>query len=249
MNNRTLKLRYLIERDFGGSQVDFAKAINRKASQVNALVKGGEAKGGKNLGDALALYIERTLGLVIGWFDEPIDGENSLSKPNKTDNKVLDREAGLSGVGFVEAFDESSDLLDWEVEVPFYTDIYLSAGNGFSADIQDYNSLRLRFSTDMLRRYNINPNYAVCIAADGDSMEPVIPDGAIVGINTGDKTLRDDKLYAINHDGLLRIKTLRKLPSNKLLIQSYNKTLYPNEEVSMEDISIIGRIFWWSVFI
>ncbi|SCC08753.1 MULTISPECIES: S24 family peptidase [Snodgrassella] len=249
MNNRTLKLRYLIERDFGGSQVEFAKAIKRKAAQVNALVKGGEAKGGKNLGDALALYIERTLGLVIGWFDEPIEGDNSLSKSNETVNKALGRELGSSRVGFVEAFDESSDLFDWEVEVPFYTDICLSAGNGFSADIQDYNNLRLRFSADMLRRYNVNPNYAVCIAADGDSMEPVIPDGAIVGINTGDKTLRDDKLYAINHDGLLRIKTLRKLPSNKILIQSYNKALYPNEEVGMEDISIIGRIFWWSVFI
>jgi phage repressor protein C with HTH and peptisase S24 domain len=249
MNNRTLRLRYLIERYFGGSQTEFAKAIKRNTTQVNALVKGGEVKGGKNLGDALALYIERTLGLVIGWFDEPIDGDNSLSKPNKTDNKVLGREAGLLRVGFVEAFDESNDFLDWGVDIPLYTDIRLSAGNGFSADIQDYNNLKLRFSTNMLRRYNVKPNYAVCITVDGSSMEPGIPDGAIVGINTEDKILRNDKLYAINYDGLLCIRILRKLPSSKILIQSYNTALYPNEEVGIEDVSIIGRIFWWSVFI
>lgn len=249
MNSRTLKLRYLIERDFGGSQSAFAKAIKRNTAQVNALVKGGGVKGGKNLGDALALYIERTLGLVIGWFDEPIDGDNSLSKPNKTDNIILGEKAGLSRVGFVEAFDESSDLLDWEVDIPLYTDIRLSAGNGFSADIQDYNNLKLRFSTNMLRRYNVKPNYAVCITMDGGSMEPGMPDGAIVGINTEDKILRNDKLYAINYGGLLYIRILRKLPSSKILIQSYNTALYPNEEVGIEDVSIIGRIFWWSVFI
>lgn len=249
MNNRTLKLRYLIERDFGGSQVEFAKAIKRKPAQVNALVKGGEAKGGKNLGDALALYVERTLGLGVGWFDKSIENKDDPTMYSQSDSKILGTKTAMPSVVLVDAFDESSGLLDGEVEVPFYVDICLSAGNGFSADIQDYNNLRLRFSSDMLRRYNVNPKHAVCISADGDSMEPVIPDGAIVGINTGDKTLRDDKLYAINHDGLLRIKILRKLPSNKILIQSYNKTLYPNEEVSIEDINIIGRIFWWSVFI
>lgn len=39
MNNRTKRLLYLIEKDFGGSQTKFARAINRSNAQVNALVR------------------------------------------------------------------------------------------------------------------------------------------------------------------------------------------------------------------
>ena len=80
-------------------------------------------------------------------------------------------------------------------------------------------------------------------------MAPIIPDGAIIGINCEDKILRDDKLYAINHDGLLKIRILRKKTSNKILLQSYNTNSYLNEEIGLKDINIIGRIFWWSVFL
>lgn len=244
MENRNKRLLYLIEKDFGGSQVNFAKAIDRSTAQVNALVKNR-----KHVGDALALYIERTLNLGVGWFDKSSEGEVRDEDRSGDKTPLANQGTDATPMSPIEAFEDGSTLTEGEVELPFYTDISLSAGNGFSADIQDFNNRKLRFSSNTLRSKNINPAYAVCICADGDSMEPVIPDGAIVGINTEDKTLRDDKLYAINHDGLLRIKILRKRPSNKVLIQSYNTSLYPDEEVALDEISIIGRIFWWSVFI
>ena len=232
MEKRTKKLLYLIEKEFGGSQVKFAKAIERSTTQVNALVKGR-----KVIGDALALYIERKLDLGVGWFDKAF-GE-------VLENKCLPP----SEVHPVGVFEDNCELSDDEVEIPFFTDVRLSAGHGFSADLQDFDNQSLRFSIAALRSKNINPSYAICICADGESMEPVIPDGAIVGVNLQDKILRDDKLYAINHDGLLRIKILRKRPSNKVLLQSYNTGLYPDEEVALDEISIIGRVFWWSVFL
>lgn len=244
MENRTKRLLYLIEKEFEGSQVKFAKAIHRSTAQVNALVKGRRI-----IGDALALYIERTLNLGVGWFDKPLAQEERQGMQNHNLDSLGNGSISPTQLNQLEVFEDKSNTQTDEVEIPFYTDISLSAGNGFSADIQDFNNQTLRFSVSSLRSKNINPLYAVCICADGDSMEPVIPDGAIVGINTEDKIIRDDKLYAINHDGLLRIKKLRKRPSNKILIQSYNTSLYPDEEVSLEDISIIGRIFWWSVFI
>lgn len=232
MEKRTKKLLYLIEKEFGGSQVKFAKAIERSTTQVNAL-----ARGRKVIGDALALYIERKLGLGVGWFDKPFEHAKSDLLEFSSDTRTLD------------AFEDGSALASDEVEIPFYTDIRISAGHGFSADLQELPNQSLRFSFNALRSKNINPSYAICIYADGESMEPVIPDGAIVGINLQDKILRDDKLYAINHDGLLRIKILRKRPSNKVLLQSYNTALYPDEEVPIDEIYIIGRIFWWSVLL
>ena len=88
MNNRTKRLLYLIERVFGGSQTKFARAINRSNAQVNALVRER-----KPIGDALALNIERTLNLRIGWLDIPIekieDQVNQITNKTGTNNYTL----------------------------------------------------------------------------------------------------------------------------------------------------------------
>ncbi|MEI2574187.1 S24 family peptidase, partial [Pseudomonas aeruginosa] len=86
----------------------------------------------------------------------------------------------------------------------------------------------------------------VCVSADGDSMEPVFPDGATLGINTADKMIKDGKIYAINHSGLLRTKILQKLPDNQVRIKSYNPE-YKDETASLDSLTVIGRVFWWSV--
>lgn len=234
MNNRTKRLLYLIEMVFGGSQTKFARAINRSNAQVNALVRER-----KPIGDALALNIERTLI------------EKIEDQVNQITNKTGTNDIHYISVGLMKMAEENILLNkdEDEVDLPFYTDIRLSPRNGFSEDIQNYNNQKLRFSRHILSKNNINPEYAFCLEVEGNSMAPIIPDGAIIGINCEDKILRDDKLYAINHDGLLKIRILRKKTSNKILLQSYNAISYINEEVSLKDINIIGRIFWWSVFL
>ena len=90
---------------------------------------------------------------------------------------------------------------------------------------------------------------AVCVIADGNSMEPVIPDGTTVGIDLGNKTIRDGKIYAINHGGLLRIKLLYNMPNEQVKIRSYNSEEHPDEIADMQDISVIGKVFWYSVLL
>ena len=64
--------------------------------------------------------------------------------------------------------------------------------------------------------------------------------------------MRDGDLFAINHDGQLRVKVLYRLPRGGLRMRSFNRDEHPDEEYSAEDIrqeniEIIGRIFWYSV--
>ena len=156
-------------------------------------------------------------------------------------------ESNATVIGTLDVWDSKTPLSADDCEVPFYKDIHLSAGNGFSDDIEDYNGYKLRFSKSTLRRHGINPADVVCVCADGDSMEPVFPDGATLGINTADKVIKDGKIYAVNHGGLLRTKILQKLPDNKIRIKSYNSEAYPDEEADADEMNIIGRVFWWSV--
>lgn len=228
--SRLEKVKELIENRFNGSQAEFARAIGKAPAQVNQWMNGY-----RNIGTGAAAHIEATLSLPRGW----LDSKEEFRQP----------ESNASILGTLAEWDNDTPLLPDDCEVPLYKEIHLSAGNGFSDDIADYNGYKLRFSKSTLRRHGINPADVVCVTADGDSMEPVFPSGATLGINTADKTIRDGQIYAINHGGLLRTKILHKLPENKVRIRSYNQSEYPDEEASLDDLSVIGRVFWWSVMV
>ncbi len=223
------------------------------------------AENGLTTQQQLADFAEVSKGLVNQWFK----GDTGLGKKpllafekktrfstqwlaDGTGNKHRDNqkpESNATIIGGVDVWDSATPLHDDDIEVPFYKEICLSAGNGFASDIEDYNGFKLRFSKSTLRSNGINYNDVVCVSADGDSMLPVFPDGATLGIDTASTTIKDGQIYAINHGGLLRTKVLKKRPDNRVLIQSYNSEDYPDEEVSMDDINVIGRVFWWSVMI
>ncbi|WP_205966184.1 S24 family peptidase, partial [Pseudomonas viridiflava] len=62
----------------------------------------------------------------------------------------------------------------------------------------------------------------------------------------------DGKMYAINHDGQLRVKMLYRLPGGGVRMRSYNRNEHPVEEYSAQDmvdkqIIVVGKVFWSSV--
>lgn len=157
--------------------------------------------------------------------------------------------SNIKELGSFDLWDRNTPLNSDEVAVPFYQDVRLSAGNGFTDDIADYNNFKLRFSKATLRKQGVQFENAVCVIADGNSMEPVIPDGTTVGIDLGNKTIRDGKIYAINHGGLLRIKLLYNMPNEQVKIRSYNSDEHPDEIAELQDISVLGKVFWYSVLL
>ncbi|MEM0732746.1 LexA family transcriptional regulator [Neisseria perflava] len=181
----------------------------------------------------------KVIGVSVAWVET---GEGEMAAIKQPESNALP-------LGKIEEWDNNTPLSDDDCEAPLYKEIKLSAGNGFADDIEDYNGYKLRFSRNTLRKHGINPADVVCVMADGDSMEPVFPSGATLGIDTGSKNIRDGQIYAINHGGLLRTKILHKLPDNKVRIRSYNQSEYPDEEASLDDLSVIGRVFWWSVMV
>lgn len=151
--------------------------------------------------------------------------------------------------GTLSAWDSKTPVEDDEVAVPFYTDVELAAGAG-SHQVNEVPGPVIRFSKSTLRKSGVSSHSAVCVKVTGNSMEPVLPDGSTVGINTDAKTIVDGKVYALDHDGMLRIKRLYNLPSGGLRIVSYNRDEYPDEILQSYDtkkVRIIGRVFWHSV--
>lgn len=156
------------------------------------------------------------------------------------------------GVTPISVWDDQTPLDDDEVEVPFLREVELSAGSGRTV-IERSTTAKLRFGKRSLRAHNVQFDQAVCVVVSGNSMEPVLPDGSTVGVNIGQTQIVDGKMYAIKHDGQLRVKVLYRVPGGGVRFRSFNQSEHPDETYTAEEmaekgIEIIGRVFWGASF-
>jgi len=105
---------------------------------------------------------------------------------------------------------------------------------------------RLPFGKSTLRRLGVQIENVFCCTLEGDSMWPRIPDGATIAVDKGRNTIKDGDIYAFVQGGLYRVKYLYKLPGGRVRIRSQNEEEHPEETASLEDIQIVGRVFWVS---
>lgn len=218
--------------DLGIKGVDITRHTGASSGGVSQWVNGVNAPGEKYLAALSEVLQCSTQWLLTG-------KEPPQTKP--ISNAVFD--------GQLSAWDSKTPIEEDEIAVPFYTDVELAAGSG-SMQVNENPGPVIRFAKSTLRKSNVPLHSAVCVKVAGSSMEPVLPDGSTVGINTDATTVTDGKIYAINHDGMLRIKRLYNLPSGGLRIASYNRDEYPDEIIENYDtkkIRIIGKVFWHSV--
>lgn len=147
----------------------------------------------------------------------------------------------------MDAWDDDTPLQMYEVEIPFLKNVHLSAGSG-CFEMEDFDGRKLRFSKRTLKNNGVDPENAVCVTAKGDSMEPVIPNNCTVAVDRGDTEVIDGQIYAVYNDGLLQIKLLKWISGSELSIESYNNQYAPVRK-RIDEIKIMGRVFWYSVLI
>lgn len=185
------------------------------------------------------------LGCDIRWL---ISGKGEVMRVGVSEHHPDSTIPPESEWGTVDAWDNKTPLPSDEVEVPFLKDIEFACGDGRMPE-EDYNGFKLRFSKATLRRVGANTDGSgvICFPATGNSMEPVIPDGATVAVDTQNKKIVDGELYAINQGGLKRIKQLYRRPGGKVTIRSFNREDNDDEEALESELEIVGFVFWYSV--
>lgn len=139
-------------------------------------------------------------------------------------------------------WDANTKIRKDEIEVPFFSSMELAIGYE-NMVMEDCTENKLRFAKSFLDRRGVDKNHVICFPAKGNSMEPVIPNGATVAVDTKEKSIKDGSVYVICQDGLCRLKRLYLLPNNQIRIVSYNSTEYPDETDLIKNIQIIGKVF------
>lgn len=153
--------------------------------------------------------------------------------------------ARVSQCGMVGEWIDGEKPEEDEVDVPFLGEVELSAGSG-TTEVVEVSKATIRFPCQLLRSVDVVPSAVACCRVTGDSMEPVLPNGTTVGINTHQTAIVDGKMYAVEYGGLLRVRTLQRLPGGKVLLRSANPS-YGDEEVEVGDgFRVLGRVFWSS---
>ncbi|MDC9607208.1 XRE family transcriptional regulator [Xenorhabdus griffiniae] len=232
------RLNYLLSQE-GLKQKELAERLNTSAQTVNNWLKRN------SISRDAAQKISDIYGYSLDWLlngVEPPKIENR--KSHSISNIEIPEEKDW---GQIDSWDNNTQLDSDGVEVPFLKDIEFACDNECCVSVDYSGHIRLSKSTLRCVGADSDGSTTLCFPAKGNSMKPVIPDGAIVAIDTANKRIVDGKVYAIEQDGLKRLKILHRKPRGKILIRSYNREEYEDEIADESDVKIIGKMFWYSV--
>lgn len=133
-------------------------------------------------------------------------------------------------------------------KVPELADVRLAAGDGIENHDETQTGV-MQFRRSFLRAVGADSGKARVVYAKGDSMEPVIKDGAaLLVVPNEDLTIRDvasGGVYAINYDGKMIVKTVAKDKlTGRWVARSFNPA-YP--DIPLENghpARVLGQVVW-----
>lgn len=119
----------------------------------------------------------------------------------------------------------------------------LSAGiSGYAVEPENGNGRPVFFETEWFLKNNYDPSRLFAVFVSGQSMETTLWDGDLVVINTAETKPYDGDVYAINYEGEMVIKRMRR-DSGQWFATSDNpdqRRFSPKR--CTEDVMIIGRV-------
>lgn len=226
----------------GLNQTQLAKLMDVKAQSVQQWENGVTMPRPKRFD-----HLAEVLGVSAQWL---IFGEGEAVPEDKSDRTHVAGIEENAELVDMEVIEGDEPLSHEEVWLPVFREVEFSAGDGCPQVLENHGNQK-RFSLTRLNRAGVKPENAALAVAKGDSMTPVISDGATLGIDKGCRHIIDGKVYVLDHSGMLRVKRLYRMPLNRVRVVSDNADEYPEEVYSLADPDapkILGRVFWWENF-
>ncbi|HEY9275412.1 MULTISPECIES: S24 family peptidase [Achromobacter] len=133
-------------------------------------------------------------------------------------------------------------------KVPELADVRLAAGEPIENHAEEQTGM-IQFRKSFLRSVGADNGKGRVVYAKGDSMEPVIRDGAALLVVPNESlTLRDiaaGGVYAINYDGKMIVKTVaRERLAGQWVARSFNPL---HDDIPLENgasVRVLGRVVW-----
>lgn len=121
----------------------------------------------------------------------------------------------------------------------------LSAGvSGYAIEHENGNGKPVFFRQDWFDMNGYRPEKLFAVRVSGASMEPALWDGDLVVINTNDSAPHDGEAFAINYEGELVIKRLRRDAGEWWACSDNSDQRRFAPKRCTEDVVIIGRVIY-----
>jgi phage repressor protein C with HTH and peptisase S24 domain len=155
---------------------------------------------------------------------------------------LLRRLAAVFGVSIAEIAGEAHASPEHRA-IPVF-DLRAAAGAGAIAADTPVTE-HLMFREQWLRRISMDLKALFVLEISGDSMWETLHDGDHVLVDRAQTNPRREGLYVIRIDDMLQVKRISMHPVSKLLtVKSDNPAYRTYENISPDDISIMGRAVW-----
>lgn len=242
--HETMERLYLAAKELAETegQTAVAKLLNASPQKLNNWEARGMSKQGM-------LEAEEVIGVSAHWLRTGTGEMNSslighaigAGKTRASIPPMVMAAAAISN--------KAADLLDFE-EVPDLLHVprvkfKLSAGvTGYAIESENGNGKPVFFRKDWFDLHGYRPEKLFAVRVSGASMEPALWDGDLVVINTEDTTPHDGDAFAINYEGEMVIKRLRR-DAGEWWATSDNadqRRFAPKR--CTEDVVIIGRVIY-----
>lgn len=133
-------------------------------------------------------------------------------------------------------------------KVPELAEVRLAAGDGIENHSENQTGM-IQFRRSFLKAVGADNGKARVVYAKGDSMEPVIRDGAaLLVVPNENLTLQDvasGGVYAINYDGKMLVKTVtRDKLTGRWVARSFNPAYYDIPLENGTPVRVLGQVVW-----
>lgn len=121
----------------------------------------------------------------------------------------------------------------------------LSAGvSGFGVEQDETEGAPIFFRGDWLKLKNWRAEHLLAVRITGESMQPNLFDGDLVVINTADSQPKDGEVFALNYEGELVIKRMRREAGGWWLDSDNPDRIRHRPRLCGEGCDVIGRVVY-----
>ncbi|MGH8464987.1 MAG: LexA family transcriptional regulator [Pseudomonas sp.] len=108
----------------------------------------------------------------------------------------------------------------------------------------------LRLPARALSAVGVDPAKALCLTMPANNMSPLLPRGSPLAIDCGMTTIVEGELYAVLHNGRVRVHSLSLRRNGALRLHSHDSDEHPTETYTAaqrktQKLSVLGWVFWW----
>ena len=216
----------------GFSQTQLARMAGTSCSQVSAVEhdqSGISLRNAVAIADALGTSVDYLLGRV----DDPRPAHTMASELKTKTARIRDLEEGHA-----QPLDPA-----WQDHVGIDQ---LDTTVGTDGTVRDETVIRrLRFPSPWLRRHGIRAHTSRIVRMTGEAMEPTIPDGAAILVDTAATERRDGGIFLVRIADQQVVRRLTHDPDAGWLLSSdnSNKAGWPTQPWP-DNATIVGEVKW-----